>query len=690
MRTRNAFLSLGVVGCIAQFRSRSLRITRRITGIIIIVALMRVAPNAQTVDLTEKSLEDLMNVQVTSVSRKEQKLSQTAAAVFVISRDDIDRSGALSIPDLLRMVPGLEVAQIARDKWAISSRGFNLQYSNKLLVLVDGRTVYGPIFAGVYWDTQNIPLNTIERIEVIRGPGAAIWGPNAVNGVINIITRPASDTQGGSVQASSGKEEIGPETLIYGGKARRLGAYRLYAEGFQQSALPVPGMPENPDGWQVIHGGFRTDGNLSAKDSLMTEGEGYQGYAGEFAEMPVSLQPPTNAVLRLQDHFSGWNALARWNHKASTQSETSLQVYFDRNTRGDSTYGVGLNTFDADFNHHFTWGPRQDIVWGLGYRLSADGTATAFRVLYTPAHRTMQLFGAFLQDQIALSKNFSLTLGGRLQHNDYTGFDLEPSARLVWTPQSRSMIWAAVSGADRTPSRSDRDIRVNYTALPGTGGLPILIGLFGNPNQKNEHVNAFEAGYRQTWTHQLSLDYSAFYNRYRDLTSEEPGPPTVELTPQPTHLLVPSSFGNGLYGETHGAEVFANLKILSRWTISPGYAFTTMHLHRFTGSQDTTLVASTQGAVPNHQAQLRSSVLLPGRVEWNTSGYFVDRLPAQLIPSYTRVDTELTWRAAERLSVSIVGQNLLQDTHPEYNGIDATVLPGLVRRDAYGRVSWSF
>ncbi|MGA2048179.1 MAG: TonB-dependent receptor [Terracidiphilus sp.] len=632
-----------------------------------------------------------MSIKVTSVSKKEQKTSQAPAAIFVISREDIVHSGALNIPDLLRMVPGLEVAQIDDGKWAISARGFNGQYSNKLLVLFDGRTVYSPIFAGVFWDSQNVPLDSIERIEVIRGPGAAVWGSNAVNGVINIITLSAGDTQGSYIAASAGNASIGPETICYGGKAHYLGAYRVSAEGFHANALPTLAGLNGQDDWRLVHGRFRTDTTLSVKDSLTTEGELYRGNAGEIAYVPVSLMPPENADVVLRDRYSGWNLLMRWNRNISPGSETSLQVYFDRTSRGDSTYGIGLNTFDVDFQHHISLGAKQDIVWGLGYRVSSDDIDPDLRISATPQNRNTQLFSSFVQDEIAiLPDRVYLSLGARLEHNDYTRFNLQPSARLVWTPDSKNSVWGAISHADRTPARSDTGLRVNYAALPGPGNLAMLISFFGNPNQKNEQLEAFETGYRTTLSSRISLDSTAFYNRYRDLVSVEPEPMSLETNPGPPHLLMPSSFGNGLYGETHGIEAFANLKMARFWTLSPGYTFFVMHLHPIAASLDATDAAETEGGNPNHQGQLRSHVSLPWNLEWNASAYFVNRLPAASIPSYTRFDTGLSWRAGENVSLSLVGQNLLKDLHPEYSGPNSTVQSGLMRRAAYARMTWSF
>jgi iron complex outermembrane receptor protein len=474
---------------------------------------------------------------------------------------------------------------------------------------------------------------------------------------------------------------------------RNLGAYRVSAEGFHLNALPTPTGLDGQDDWRLVRGGFRTDTTMSAKDSLTTEGEMYQGNAGEIAFFPVSMLPAENATAALRDRYSGGSLLTRWNRTFSPDSETSLQVYFDRTARSDSTYNLGQNIVDIDFQHHIIRGARQDIVWGLGYRVSSDEINPTLRISATPQSRLTQLFSSFAQDEIAiLHDRVHLSLSARLEHNDYTGFDLQPSARMVWTPDSKNSIWVAVSHADRTPARSDTDFRVNFEVLPGspeTGNLPMLVSLFGNPNQKNEQLTAFETGYRTTLTSRFSLDSTVFYNRYHDLESVEPGATRIETNPAPIHLLIPESFGNSLFGETHGIETFANWKVMRSWTLNPGYTFFAIHLHELAGSQDGS-IPGTQGGTPDHQAQLRSSVSLPWNLQWNASAYFVNRLPAQSIPSYTRFDTGLSWLVGERVSLSLVGQNLLKDLHPEYSGPNSTVQSGLMRRAAYAKITWSF
>lgn len=617
-------------------------------------------------------------------------MSETASAVFVITAEDIARSGTNNIPDLLRIVPGVEVAQINSSKWAISIRGFNGQYSNKLLVMVDGRTVYSPMLSGVFWDSLDVLVSDIDRIEVIRGPGATVWGANAVDGVINIITKKTSDTQGGLITAAAGTYEHGLGAARYGGKLGETTTYRVFADGFNRDHFPSVSGQNSADGWNLIHGGFRIDANASAQDSVTIEGDSESGTAGEIVSSITSISPPVNGLLALRDRFSGWDLLSRWNHVLSPQSETSLQVYFDRSTRGDSTYGFGINTFDIDFQHHVGWGSRQDFVWGLGYRRSADDTITTFRISFTPESRANQLFSSFIQDEITIRPDrLYLSLGTKLEHNDYTGFGLEPSVRLAWTPSDRNTLWAAVSRAQRTPARSDIGIGVNLEALPGPNNLPIVVGYTGDPNQKAEQETSVETGYRAKLSNRVSLDSTVFFNHYSDLVSVEPGTPLFENTPIP-HLVYLSRFGNLASGETHGFETFVDWKVTHKWTLSPGYSFLTMHIHRDPASQDLTVGPQTEGSIPNHQAQVRSQLIVARHWQWNTSAYFVGALPALAIPSYTRLDSNLTWQVGERLSIGVVGQNLLRDRHLEYSGPDSSVQSDFIKRSAYVKASWLF
>ncbi|MHB8486483.1 MAG: TonB-dependent receptor plug domain-containing protein [Candidatus Acidiferrales bacterium] len=647
-------------------------------------------PQETPKDLGNKSLEDLMNIEVTSVSKKEQKLSQIASAIFVITQDDIRRSGATNIPDLLRMVPGLDVAQINGSTWEISSRGFNAQYADKLLVLIDGRTVYSPLFSGVYWDVQDVPLEDIERIEVIRGPGATVWGANAVNGVINIITKSAKETQGGLVTAGGGTYEPGFGVAQYGGTVRQATTYRIFVKGFNYNSFPSLSGQDGHDGSDLLHGGFRVDSTLSKQDALTVQGDLYEGSEGETVNI-ATLTPPFGQVSTVSTSVSGGNVLGRWNHTFSPHSDTSVQVYFDRTQRNSILEGEAVNTFDVDFEHHIGWGSRQDFVWGAGFRYISYATTGSLTVSFNPASQDFELFSSFVQDEITLKPDrLYLTIGAKLEHNDFSGFEFQPSARIAWNLNKEDTLWAGYARARRTPSPSDRGLRIGFTAFPGPGGLPVLLTILGSPNTVSENLDAFEAGYRAQLGPNVSLDISTFYNRYGDLQTLEPGVPFLELNPPPPHLNVPLVFSNQMHGESHGIEMAVNWKATNRWTLSPGYAFERIHLQTNPGSLDTTSVSTGEGNSPHIEAQLRSDLALPRRLEWNTSVYFVGRLPAEQVPSYTRLDTGMTWRASEHLALSIVGQNLLKDHHLEAHSSDQGELSGLIKRSAYVKLTWQF
>jgi len=641
--------------------------------------------------LAQLSIEQLMNIKVTSVSKTEEELSRTASAIFVITQEDILRSGATTIPALLRMVPGLDVAQIDASTWAISARGFNQQSSNKLLVLIDGRTVYSPLFSGVSWDAQAVALENIDRIEVIRGPGASVWGANAVNGVISIITKRADQAQGGLVTGGGGSLEQGFGTIRYGGKLGSDGAYRISTNYSNRGHMQDLAGQNGDDEWNVLNADLRADKKFGAKDSLTLEANGYGGAEGERVPLVTSISPPVNQVLSLREDFSGWSIVSQWDHVFSPRSDTRLQVYFDRTDRDDPTYGYGLSTVDFDFQHHFEWGARHNIVWGLGYRHLSDTTQATLRVSFTPADQTDHIFSFFLQDEIALRpESLYLTLGAKLEHNSFTGSATQPSLRIAWVATNRTMVWSSFSVAERTPSFADLGVRFTQLALPGPGGLPILVTAFGNPKEDNENLFATELGVRREFSKRLSLDLTTFFNHYNQLRSTEPMAPFLESNAGTLYLVSPLVFGNLLHGETHGAEAAIGWTLSSRWTLSPSYAFLAMHLHPDPTSQDFRTASGTQGSSPANQVQVRSHMVLPSHFLFDLSAFFVGRLVSQNAPSYTRLDSNLTWQGGERFSVSVVGQNLLQDHHLETSNTDQIVQSSLIKRSAYAKMTWHF
>jgi iron complex outermembrane recepter protein len=641
-------------------------------------------------DLSNMSVEDLMNVQVTSVSKKAQKISETAAAIYVITQEDIRRSGANNIPDLLRRVPGVNVTQINANIWAISVRGFNGEFSNKLLAMIDGRSVYAPTFSGVFWDVLNMPLEDIERIEVIRGPGGATWGANAVDGVINIITKKASGTHGGMVVAGGGSLDQGFGTVQFGGSAGRTTDYRLFAQYANHYHFPGLNGESGGDGWHTLRGGFRADSKLSPKDDLTVSGDLNTSRIDDISGDVPSAASPAPVALFSEVNVSGGFIRAAWDHRQSERSDTTLQVSFDRYRRTDDL-GEARNTVNVDFGHHFHWNDRQDIVWGVGYRYSSSTTNGDLLFSLLPADLNTQLFSAFAQDEFTLVPDrLSLTVGTKIEHNYYTGFGVMPTIRVAWNVSPRGTAWAAVSRALRTPSSTDTASQLTVGGFVPPGGPPVLIRIVGNPNFQDEKEIAYEAGYRTQLLERLSLDLAVYYNSYDQLQTSEPQPPFTETMPPPLHVVMPLIYENLMHGETHGIEIFATWKLSDRWTLTPAYSFEEIHMHLSPTSQDTSSVATAQGSSPRQWARLDSHVVLASRLSWDASANFVGRLANPSVASYANLGTQLTWNLKEHLSVSLVGANLLRDEHIEFLSDMGTGFTNYVKRSAYAKLAWRF
>lgn len=642
-------------------------------------------------DLANASLEDLLDIEVISVSKKEEKLFQTAAAVYVITQEEIRRSGLTTVPELLRLAPGLQVARIEGSKWAITARGFNGRLANKLLVLIDGRSVYSPETSGVYWEVQDLLLEDIERIEVIRGPGGTLWGANAVNGVINIITKPTSETREGVVTTGSGSEERGFASFRYGANLGKKSSYRVFGKYFNRRELvDALGVGAN-DGQQFGRVGARAEWQPTDRDDLTVDGDIYRT---NLHENPTAVSPsaPFASIANTRGQYTGGHIMGRWERTLSKGSDMALQVYYDRFSRRLFELVDDINTFDLDFQHHTALGRRQDIVWGFGYRLvshqAEENSSMPFQ--FNPSGKTVQLFSGFAQDEINLIKErLRLILGVKLEHNYLSGFEAQPSIRLSWTPSGNQAAWAAVSRAVRTPSRSQQDIRVNFAAIPGPGGLPIITAVFGSESPESEVLNAYELGYRAQPHRKLSLDVATFYNVYDRLNSYEPGVPFFEIEPPPPHLVVPIFFGNLMKGETYGLEAAVNLDITNRWKLRGSYSFLRVQLHHDLTSVDTVSEAA-EGYNPRHQFQIHSYLNLWRNFDSDTALYRVSRLPSQQIPGYTRIDSRIGWHARENLEVSAGVQNLLDNRHAEFVGIDISVVPSQVRRSVYGKMTFRF
>ncbi len=641
-------------------------------------------------DLTEATLEQLMNIEVTSVSKKEQELSKAPAAIYVITQEDIRRSGLTSIPELLRMAPGVEVARISAHQWAITARGFNGRFANKMLVLIDGRSAYTPMFSGVYWDAQDVPLQDIDRIEVIRGPGATMWGANAVNGVINIITKPAKQTQGGLIVAGGGTEEPGSGTVRYGGQLGSKAFYRAYSKAtWFEPSLDAAGRPVDGDG-RTVEGGFRLDWDASERNSWTFQGDGYRSQLGANSGYRVtSLTPPYSRQITQDVEPEGGDVLLRWKHRISTRSDTELQAYFDSYSRPGESLLDQRRTLDVDFRHRFEWSDAQELLWGVEIRTSSDATMGTFFSSVYPAATTHRIFTGFFQDEFHLVPDrLFFTVGTKLEHNDDTGFEFQPDARLMWTPTRRQAVWAAFSRAVRTPSRLDQDLLVHTSVFPGPQGMLDVVAVSGSPAFQSETLVAYQTGYRVQTGRRLSLDVTGYYNVYNRLETSEPGTPYVVAKPFP-YLLIPYHYANMMYGRGRGVEASAVYKPYDSWRLSLGYTWLDLDLRLSKPSHDTS--GRTNTADPAHQLQAHSYLDLPFHLQWDAGAYWVGAIASQGIPAYTRLDTRLGWRPTGWIEFSISGQNLLEARHPEFFGaLEGASQMLEIPRSVFGEIVWRF
>jgi iron complex outermembrane receptor protein len=645
-------------------------------------------------DVTAISLEDLMNLQVTSVSKRAEKLADAAAAIFVITQDDIRRSGASSIPEALRLVPGLEVARIDENKWAIGSRGFNGRFDNKLLVLIDGRSVYTPLFSGVYWNVQDVMLEDVDRIEVIRGPGATLWGANAVDGVINIITKSSKATQGGVITAEVGTEEKTAESVRYGGKINDNNFYRVYGQFLDFGPSVTSTGANGGDSWHELQGGFRMDLKPSQSDSLTLQGDTYQNHSGETLTIP-SLSAPYAGTFGNTSTYDGGNVLGRWNHAFSQSSSTSLQFYYDKtNVADNSLFTDHEAVYDIDFQHDLHIGESHELIWGLGYRSIQDSNGSSFTVSLQPNNSSLNQFSAFLQDEVSLFRNrMRVTIGSKFEHNDFTGFEVEPNVRVVGILSKKQSVWAAVSRAVRTPALTEEGLQLNEAVVPPgappfNSPLPVVEAILGSRQFESEDLLAYEVGYRIQATSTLSADISTFYNNYSNLRSAEPGTPVVEGSTSP-YVLVPFTASNKMSGGTYGAEIFTDWRVLPKWRLMASYSYLQMDIRKNADSLDPT-PDNPNGASPRHQFYVRSSLDLPKKFELDSTLRFVDSLPALNIASYYSLDAHLGWKPITSLELSVGGQNLLNDKHLEFIPEFINTTPTLVTRTFRGTITWRF
>ena len=616
------------------------------------------------------------DVEVTSVTKTESTVGKSPAAVFVITPEMIRRSSAKSIPELLRMVPGLQVARIDANKWAISARGFNDRYAKKLLVMIDGRSVYTPLFSGVYWDVQDVLLEDIDRIEVIRGPGGTVWGANAVNGVINILTKRANDTQGLLATSIVGSEEKAITGVRYGGTVGSDFSYRIYGKHFERDRGFLA--QDASDDWRQGRVGFRADWRLNGNDcdAVTFQGNYYQGKSGMLMVQPSPPPPPLNPEIAQDVRVLGGSFLTRWNHRIDDTSALWLQFYYDRADRHQNVLDEAINTYDLEFGHVFPMGQDHRLTWGLHYRhVHDDLGSNPFNIAFVPDSRRTNRVSAFIQDEITLiDEKLVFTLGSKFSRNDFTGFEYQPSARLLWTIDERQILWGAISRAVRTPSRFDDDARLTMASLSPVS--PTTLALHGNRDVDSENLTAFEIGYRAQPADEFSWDAIAFFNSYTDLISSERG---VSILPPPT-MIFSRVRVNGLDGETYGVELAATYEMSKSWTVRGSYSYLQMQLHANPGISE-----SAEGRSPHNQVYLQSSWDLPREFEFDVIGRYVDNLPSLNVSNYVSLDLRLGWHL-ENWEFAVVGQSLLEGHRLEFG--DPEVCSSEVERGVFAQVVW--
>ncbi|RKZ74466.1 MAG: TonB-dependent receptor [Gammaproteobacteria bacterium] len=623
--------------------------------------------------LTELSEVETFNPKAGLAARKLQKLTDTAAALFVITQEDIRRAGITHLAEALRMVPGVQVARINASTWAISARGFNGMFASKLLVMIDGRNVYTLLRSEVFWDVQDTLLEDVDRIEVIRGPGASLWGANAVNGIINIITKSADKTQGNLVTTTFGDGE--ERTIIgvrHGGTLNDDTHYRIYGKFYEHDSFLNAAGNDQQDRWHQKRAGFRIDQETTTDDNLTFQGDIYQGFAKQQLLDLIIGSPFID-----QTKVSGFNLLGRWQRQLDN-GDMSLQTYYDHTKRNEITLGDHRGIFDIDFQHRLQYSEKQEYIWGLGYRYSHDNMDNSISVSYLPEKRQDHLFSAFVQGEFMLQpERLKLTLGSKFEHNDYSGFEIQPTTRLLWTLNNKHSVWAAISRAVRSPARTDENIQY---ILPATASIAIIQKahrdysnadldqiktqiIQGNLDYQSETVLAYELGYRFNLTNRFMLDTSLFYNEYNHLRILE----FAEFI-SPEMILIKNM--NKMYGEAYGLEIAASWQVRDNWKLITTYSYLDLQLHLEPGTllvppMDSFYSEQEEGDNPHHQASIRSLLTLPYNLELDTALYYVDNVPNQLASNYTRFDVRLGWHSKE-WEMSLGARNLFDNQHREF------------------------
>lgn len=648
-------------------------------------------------DLSMLSLDELLDLEVVSVAKVPGKVTKTPAAITVITGEDLRRSGAQSIPEALRMVPGMHVYQIDANKWAVSARGFSSRFANKMLVLIDGRIVYSTLFSGVFWDVQDVMMEDIDRIEVIRGPGGTLWGANAVNGIINIITKDSADTQGGLVALRAQTGPDGEVSARYGGWLNEKTSYRVYGKFFDRENFDKPAGGDAADDWHQGRGGFRMDMNVSATNKLTLQGDIYDGKSGEAVKY-VSPAPPFLTFASTDAPVTGGNLLGRWNRIFSKRSEMTFQAYYDHIERDEFFVDETLDTVDLDFQHRLNVLDTLEILYGLGYRYTRSDTSGKetipgiYSYAMNPQVRGNDLFSGFLQGRLKFADaRGELTLGSKVEHNDYTGFEWQPSARILWSISDDHSVWAAISRSVRTPSRLERDAQINVGLMvPPTNGLMTFVRLVGNNDLESEKVYSYETGYRGRMSEDLFVDISLYYNRYNDLIAGIPsGTPFPEFSRTGGRLILPVRVEGARDAETYGAEISCSWSMTDWWRLMGGYTW--FHLNTLEiGNSLEARQGFEEDQNANQLFSLVSYMDLPHNLEVNTALYAVGALDRLEVGSHTRVDLNISWHPLEKVTIAAGVNNLLDDAHQEFDDTMDGILASEIPRIFYTKLTMTF
>ena len=620
--------------------------------------------------LSALSIEDLMQIEVYSAAKQVETVFTTSAAIYVITAEDIRNSGVTSLADALRLAPGVQVARIDGNKWSVGIRGFAGRFATKLMVIQDGRTLYNSLFSGVYWNVQEPMLEDIEQIEIIRGPAATLWGVNAVNGVINITTKHAKDTTGGIVTASVGSEERASTAARYGAKIGDNGYFRIYGKYFYRDAqFPVDQSDAGDSFWNEWRGGFRGDWDINVNNKATLQGDAYTSRVANY-------------------WYNGQNILGRWQRTLSDTSNMSVQLFFDQTTiqnRISSDDREARNTGDIELQHVFTLGSRNHLIWGTGYRLMSDQlneNPVMGQPTYSPPRSTDQLFTAFVQDKITLLPDtLYFIVGSRVEHNETTGWEVQPTGRLLLTPSEQHTLWGAVSRAVRTPSRAEKSISTDMWQ-DSAGNWPHLNG---NPNLPAENMIAYEGGYRYQPLTDLSFDLALFYNDYSSLVGVKADTPSdggVQLSITPTATAI-----------SKGGELAINWRPLTWTDFVLAYSYLDMTVNS-TSSYELDRVVMYADTAPSNQVSLKSVLTLPEHVKCTLWFRYVSGIhgstPVYDVSDYGTLDARIAWKPVPDLELSVVGQNLFEPNHYEFGQDVFGNLPAQVRRSVYGKVTWAF